>query len=582
MSTSMNSTTEFVHGVVESQNEKRHAVSVWRDERRTWLQMHRTTFHQLLCFCKDPPCCTTPAFGRPAAVEARLDGEYRAGVGRVGRESEEIAFYDGGADPHESLFEADQTCQFDIQEDFVIKYLWSAAGYGLIAVPLLITRKRHRSRVGDGDGEGKEDGRGGDGRKQKGDSDRVVAARTETYISNRRLLLSLTDAGGRLMYAYKDLQEVAGLTGRLYTLVSTLHNLPPLPPALPGDGDTFALKDVDVCVPEYPIASTPPHVDSSSHPTTNSTTKALPDSDFKPTQDLAPTNPNPDSTLSGPNTTTLVRALTLTLKPGMHLMITGSNGVGKTAVARVLAGLWAPGSGSGLRSDSDSDSDLGSGLTRPTDDVDGRPVHLTIRSELTAALEELEGLLCAAHLGYLVEREGGWDTVKEWRDVSGGGEKQRTVTSPPCLPFPSPDTALECTSAVSSDVEGQMYGHAKALGITLITVSLRPSLTRYHTHILTLTGDGTGSWTFSRIAKGSGLGVGRGESDGESTAASESDPTPTPTPMQNAPTAPHTEDQGAKHLTRVLEEIRVLEVRIEESYGWEKRVRELGEALKAK
>lgn len=33
----------------------------------------------------------TPAFGRLAAVEARLEGEYRAGMGRVGRESEEIA-----------------------------------------------------------------------------------------------------------------------------------------------------------------------------------------------------------------------------------------------------------------------------------------------------------------------------------------------------------------------------------------------------------------------------------------------------------------------------------------------------------
>ena len=31
----------------------------------------------------------------------------------------------------------------------------------------------------------------------------------------------------------------------------------------------------------------------------------------------------------------------------------------------------------------------------------------------------------------------------------------------------------ECTSAVSSDVEGRMYEHAKALGITLITISLR-------------------------------------------------------------------------------------------------------------
>jgi ATP-binding cassette, subfamily D (ALD), peroxisomal long-chain fatty acid import protein len=33
----------------------------------------------------------TPAFGRLASVEARLEGEYRAGVGRVGREAEEIA-----------------------------------------------------------------------------------------------------------------------------------------------------------------------------------------------------------------------------------------------------------------------------------------------------------------------------------------------------------------------------------------------------------------------------------------------------------------------------------------------------------
>ena len=33
----------------------------------------------------------TPAFGRLAAVEAKLEGEYRAGMGRVGREAEEVA-----------------------------------------------------------------------------------------------------------------------------------------------------------------------------------------------------------------------------------------------------------------------------------------------------------------------------------------------------------------------------------------------------------------------------------------------------------------------------------------------------------
>jgi ATP-binding cassette subfamily D (ALD) long-chain fatty acid import protein len=66
----------------------------------------------------------TPAFGRLAAVEARLEGEYRAGVGRVGREAEEIAyvqprllmyaqvcprcsrFYDGGKREREILWRA--------------------------------------------------------------------------------------------------------------------------------------------------------------------------------------------------------------------------------------------------------------------------------------------------------------------------------------------------------------------------------------------------------------------------------------------------------------------------------------------
>lgn len=61
------------------------------------------------------------------------------------------------------------------------------------------------------------------------------------------------------------------------------------------------------------------------------------------------------------------------------------------------------------------------------------------------------------------------------------------------------DPLTECTSAVSSDVEGRMYEHAKSLGITLITISLRPSLMRYHTQLLTLAGDGTGRWTLTRI-----------------------------------------------------------------------------------
>lgn len=69
------------------------------------------------------------------------------------------------------------------------------------------------------------------------------------YISNRRLLMSLADAGGRLMYAYKDLLELAGLTTRLYTLLSTLHHLKPLPEFVRSP-ETVEFKNVVVGIPK--------------------------------------------------------------------------------------------------------------------------------------------------------------------------------------------------------------------------------------------------------------------------------------------------------------------------------------------
>jgi ATP-binding cassette subfamily D (ALD) long-chain fatty acid import protein len=47
----------------------------------------------------------------------------------------------------------------------------------------------------------------------------------------------------------------------------------------------------------------------------------------------------------------------------------------------------------------------------------------------------------------------------------------------------------ECTSAVSSDVEGHLYNHMKSLGITLITVSHRDTLWKYHDKHLKFQGD---------------------------------------------------------------------------------------------
>lgn len=47
----------------------------------------------------------------------------------------------------------------------------------------------------------------------------------------------------------------------------------------------------------------------------------------------------------------------------------------------------------------------------------------------------------------------------------------------------------ECTSAVSIDVEGILYSHMKKQGITLITVTHRDTLWKYHDFLLKFTGD---------------------------------------------------------------------------------------------
>lgn len=101
--------------------------------------------------------------------------------------------------------------RYNILEDFILKYSWSAYGYLLASLPVFLPAWGGIGGVAE-----MVDGAVKGGRERN---------RMKDFITNKRLMLSLADAGGRMMYSIKDLSELAGYTSRVYTLISTLHRV---------------------------------------------------------------------------------------------------------------------------------------------------------------------------------------------------------------------------------------------------------------------------------------------------------------------------------------------------------------------
>ncbi|KAI9614126.1 hypothetical protein KEM48_006104 [Puccinia striiformis f. sp. tritici PST-130] len=294
----------------------------------------------------------TPAFGKLSAVETKLEGDFRLTHARLITNSEEISFYNGSQLEKDilnrtylrlirhvnSIFKI--RIAYSMAEDLVIKYAWSAVGYMLVSIPVFFPNQASqvvpsRSPIA---------------ALESSTGHSSVAKRTESYIANRRLMLSLADAGGRMMTSGKDLAELAGYTSQGWRL--------------------------------------------------------------------------------------LVEDLSVKISRGEHCLITGPNGVGKTAIARILAGLWPCFEGV---------------IKKPRAE---QIMYLPQRPYLSlgSLRDQVDEDLGTGSLGYIPAREGGFDTVKEWKDVLSGGEKQRVAIARLFYHSPRFGVMDECTSAVSTDL----------------------------------------------------------------------------------------------------------------------------------
>ncbi|KAG6919589.1 hypothetical protein DXG01_004253 [Tephrocybe rancida] len=293
------------------------------------------------------------------------------------------------------------------------------------------------------------------------------------------------DAFGRVMYSYKDLSELAGYTARVSLLLDTM-------------------KDVRKGKFEKALVSSATIGENANILRGHGQVIESDDIQFE------------NVPIVTPNGDVLVRSLSFQVKPGQHLLIVGPNGeadiqayfspispplgCGKSSLFRILGGLW-PVYGGVVRKPPASDFIL----------IPQRP-YLSLgnlRDQITyphskAEMEargitdnDLLQILAVVGMESIVEREGGWDITREWRDALSGGDKQKIAWAR--LFYHNPRYAIldEATSLVPTDMEGLMMEHATRLGITLLTVSHRPSLWKYHALILHY--DGQGGYVFTKL-----------------------------------------------------------------------------------
>nr|WP_314543124.1 ABC transporter ATP-binding protein/permease [uncultured Massilia sp.] len=184
----------------------------------------------------------------------------------------------------------------------------------------------------------------------------------------------------------------------------------------------------------------------------------------------------------------LIKELSLVVKPGDALLITGDSGCGKSSLLRAIAGLWRTGAGTIQHPPADAVFFLPQQPYLQSGTLRSQLIYPSERCTLDD--EQLLAILEQVHLPHLVDRVGGLDAVRDWEKLLSVGEQQRLAFGRVLVHAPSVVILDEATSALDSGNEASLYGRLRASRTTLVSIAHRPAVLRHHTHVLKLMGDG--------------------------------------------------------------------------------------------